>query len=299
MAGFVRNNYRVYIAIVLSMVFWAFSFVWFKIANEVFQPLSIITLRLILSTLLLWVTFGFIRKIQPIKRDDRKWFLLLAFLEPFLYFMGESYGLLYVTSTQASVIVSTIPLFSTIAAFIFYGERLTRLNILGIVISVTGVTLIVINPDLSSKTPLKGIVLMLLAVFSAVAYAVVVKKLSARYNPFTLVTVQNGIGIFMFLPFFLFFEWKTLVSTPVTTSSVMAVIQLAVFASTFAFLLFIYGIQKIGISKASVFTNSIPVFTAIFAWWLLSDPINLIKAIGIVLAISGLYVSQLKRKKAD
>jgi drug/metabolite transporter (DMT)-like permease len=138
---------------------------------------------------------------------------------------------------------------------------------------------------------------MLLAVFSAVAYAVVVKRLSARYNAFTLVTVQNAIGIFMFLPFLFVFEWKTLISTPVTTSSVLAIIQLAVFASTMAFLLFIYGIQKIGISRASVFTNSIPVFTALFAWWLLSDPIGLQKVLGIVLAISGLYVSQLKTRQ--
>ncbi len=289
------SNFRVYLAIVLSMVFWAFSFVWFKIANQVFLPISIITIRLIISTLLLVVTFSFIKKLQPVQKGDRKWFLLLAFLEPFLYFMGESFGLLYITSTQASVIVSTIPLFASVAAFIFYGERLTWINICGIIISVIGVTLIVINPDLSSRTPLKGVLLMLLAVFSAVAYALVVKRLSVRYNPFTLVTVQNGIGILMFLPFFLIFELKAFLSTPVTTSSVMAVIQLAVFASTLAFLLFIYGIQKIGISKANVFTNSIPVFTAVFAWWLLGDSINMLKVIGIILAISGLYVSQLKR----
>jgi len=290
------SNFRVYLAIVLSMIFWAFSFVWFKIANQVFLPISIITIRLIISTLLLVVTFSFIKKLQPVQKGDRKWFLLLAFLEPFLYFMGESFGLLYITSTQASVIVSTIPLFASVAAFIFYGERLTWINICGIIISVIGVTLIVINPDLSSQTPLKGVLLMLLAVFSAVAYALVVKRLSVRYNPFTLVTVQNGIGIFMFLPFFLIFELKTFLSTPVTTSSVMAVVQLAVFASTLAFLLFIYGIQKIGISKANVFTNSIPVFTAVFAWWLLGDAINMLKVFGIILAISGLYISQLKTK---
>ncbi len=291
------NNFRVYFAIVLSMVLWAFSFVWFKIANEVFQPLSIITLRLIISTSLLGVTFSFIRKLQRIEKSDRKWFLLLAFLEPFLYFMGESFGLLYVTSTQASVIVSTIPLFASVAGFVFYRERINRLNLFGIGISVIGVTLIVLNPELNSKTPLKGILLMILAVFSAVAFALVVKKLSLKYNTYTLVTAQNGIGIFLFLPFFLFFEWNTLISTPITTSSVLAVIQLAVFASTLAFLLFVYGIQKIGVSRANVFTNSIPVFTALFAWWILGDSINFQKAFGIVLAISGLYVSQLKRSK--
>lgn len=292
------RDFKVYTGIVFSMILWAFSFVWFKIANESFQPLTIITLRLIISTLILGITFSIIRKIQKVEKNDRKWFVLLAFLEPFLYFMGESYGLLYVSSTQASVIVSTIPLFATIAAFIFFGERLTVINILGILISVAGVSLIVINPDLSVKTPLIGILLMLLAVFSAVAYALVVKKLSAKYNPFTLVTIQNGIGILMFLPFFFVFEWNNFISAPVSVPSIMAVIQLAFFASTLAFLFFIYGIQKIGISKANIFTYSIPVFTSIFAWWLLNDPVNLQKAAGIVLAISGLYVSQIKQRKA-
>lgn len=284
-------------AIVLAMVFWAFSFVWFKIANEVFQPLTIITLRLILSTLLLGITFSVLKKLQRIEAGDRKWFVLLAFLEPFLYFMGESFGLLYVTSTQASVMVSTIPLFASLAAFLFFGERLTMVNIAGIVISMAGVVLIVVNPDLASKTPVKGILLMLLAVLSAVAYALVVKRLTVKYNTLTVVTVQNGIGIFMFLPFFLVFEGKMFLSTPVTIPAIMALLQLSVFASTLAFLFFVYGMKIIGISKANVFTNSIPVFTALFAWWLLGDPINLQKVAGIVLAISGLYVSQLKPRK--
>lgn len=292
-----RNNIWVYVAIVLAMIFWAFSFVWFKIANEAFQPLTIITLRLILSTLLLGITFSFLKKLQRIEKGDRKWFVLLAFLEPFLYFMGESFGLLYVTSTQASVMVSTIPLFASLAAFLFFGERLTVINVTGIIISMGGVVLIVVNPDLASKTPVKGILLMLLAVLSAVAYALVVKRLTVKYNTFTVVTVQNGIGIVMFLPFFLVFEGKVFLSTPVTMPAIMALLQLAVFASTLAFLFFVYGMKIIGISKANVFTNSIPVFTALFAWWLLGDPINLQKVAGIILAISGLYVSQLKPRK--
>lgn len=291
------TDFRVYVAIILAMIFWAFSYVWFKIANEVFGPISIITLRLLISTILLGITFSFIRKLQPIRRCDIKWFLLLAFLEPFLYFMGESFGLLYVTATQASVMISTIPLFATVAAYIFFRERLTMLNLLGIVISVFGVSLIVINPDLSSKTPLKGVLLMMVAVFSAVGYALIAKKLTVRYNSFTMVTLQNIIGVVMFLPFLLYFEWESLVSTRVTVPAVLAVLQLALFASTLAFLFFIYGIQKIGISRANVFTNSIPVFTALFAYWMLGDPINWLKIVGIIMAISGLFVSQLKRKK--
>ena len=64
---------------------------------------------------------------------SRKWlfwayggglFLLMALFEPFIYFLGESYGLLYVSSTVAAVIVATIPLISPLFAWYFFREKL-------------------------------------------------------------------------------------------------------------------------------------------------------------------------------
>ncbi|MDO9613572.1 MAG: DMT family transporter, partial [Bacteroidota bacterium] len=115
-------------AAILSMIFWSFSFVWIKIVYEAYGPLTTILFRLIISTGLLLVFTILSRKLQKIKAGDLKLFILMAFFEPFLYFMGESYGLLYVSSTVASVIVATIPLFSPIAAWYFYKEKLSRTN---------------------------------------------------------------------------------------------------------------------------------------------------------------------------
>lgn len=291
-----RADLKVFVILTLSMVFWAFSFVWIKIAYEVFLPLTTVTLRLVLSSAMMLTLFKIMGKLQPVQPADRKWFVLLAFFEPFMYFMGESFGLQVVSSTLGSVIVSTIPLFTPITAWLFLKERLSVVNIIGIMVSFVGVAVMVVERDFSLAAPAYGIALMFLAVAAALGYAIVLKHLSAKYNPFSIIAWQNFIGIFMFLPFFFTFEWQSFVSTPVTMRAAMAVLQLTVFASSLAFVFFTYGVQRIGVSRSNVFTNTIPVFTAVFAYWLLDEPMSLNKWLGIAIVIFGLSVTQIRRR---
>jgi len=293
------TNIRVFTALLLSMIFWSFSFVWVKIAYEVFGPLTTVTIRLILSSAMLFIIVGSMGKLQKIARGDWKWFVLLAFFEPFLYFMGESFGLKVVSSTLGSVIVSTIPLFTPLTAWLFLKEKLSWINFLGIIISFVGVGCIVVEKDFSLAAPGYGIALMFFAVFSALGYAVVLKKMSHHYNAFTIITWQNFIGIFMFLPFFVTFEWHQFVNTPITSRALLAIVQLTVFASSLAFILFTYGIQRIGVTRANVFTNTIPIFTAILAWWVLDEPLKATTWLGIAIVIGGLFITQFKFRRND
>lgn len=86
-------------------------------------------------------------------------------------------------------------------------------------------------------------------------------------------------------------------ATPFNREAMIAIVYLAVFASTLAFIFFTYSVRQFGITKANMFTNTIPVFTAIFAWLILGDVINLQKIIGIFVVISGLFVAQISFKK--
>lgn len=146
------------------MVFWSFSFVWIKIVYEAYGPLTTVLLRLLISTGLMLIFTILTRKLQVIKSGDFKLFILLAFFEPFLYFMGESYGLKYVSSTVASVIVATIPLFSPIAAWYFYKEKLSRTNLYGLIITFLGVSLVVLDSSFNFTASPLGISLEFLAV---------------------------------------------------------------------------------------------------------------------------------------
>ena len=100
----------------------------------------------------------------------------------------------------------------------------------------------------------------------------------------------------MFAPFFFLWEYNELLNSNITTQSWLAVIQLAVFASSLAFILFTKALKHLGIAKTNVFANLIPVFTAFFAWWLRGDIIDIQKWVGIAIVVTGLFVSQIKKK---
>jgi drug/metabolite transporter (DMT)-like permease len=284
-------------AALLSMIFWSFSFVWVKIAYLAYGPLTVIFFRLILSVGLLFIISFFLRRLQKLARKDYGIFLLLALFEPFLYFMGESYGLLYVSSTVAAVIVATIPLFAPITAWYFFRERLSLMNIAGLFISFLGVCLVILNNDLSFSASPKGVMLEFMAVFAAVGYSTVLRKLAFRYNTFTIIFYQNFIGIFMFLPFWSIFEAGGFINTPFHWQAFRAIILLSVFASTFAFILFTYSVRSIGINRSNMFVNLIPVFVAIFAWFILGDQLTVQKFIGITVVICGLFLAQIRRRR--
>ncbi len=280
------------------MIFWAFSFVWVKQAFTSFEPFTVVFFRLLISAIVLFTILKTIKQLTPLKKQDIKWFAILAFFEPFLYFLGESYGLTVVSSTMGAVIVSTIPLFAPIADRFFFKAKITGLNIIGIVISFSGVLIIILEKDLSLNAPLYGILLVFMAVFAAIGYTVVLKKIPLHYNAVSIITYQNAIGVFYFLPLFLIFDIRDIDINTISSEAVWAIVQLAIFASSIAFIFFTYSIRIIGITKANAFVNLIPVFTAIFAWWLLDEPLTLKKFIGIGVVIGGVLISQIKRKKS-
>ena len=286
-------------AALLSMIFWSFSFVWVKIVYVAYGPLTTVLFRLLISSGLLLIFTSLTRKLQKVKKGDLKFFLLLAFFEPFLYFMGESYGLKYVSSTVASVIVATIPLFTPVVAWYFYKEKLSYTNIFGLFITFFGVSLVVLDTSFNFTASPLGVSLEFMAVAGAIGYASLLKGISHRYNTFTIITYQNLIGAAFFLPFWLSFEMKEFTTVTFNAEAFTAIIKLAIFASTFAFILFTYSIRNQGINKSNVFINVIPVFVAIFAFFILGDKLNFHQMIGIAIVISGLFLAQInwKRKK--
>ena len=283
-----------YLFAVLAMLFWGLTFVWSKIALDYYEPVTLIFIRLVISATLLGLAIKIFGNYQKIDRTDRKWFMILALAEPFFYFLGENYGLKYVSSTISSVIIATIPLFSPFAAYLFTRERTGIFSWLGIVVSFLGIIILIVNPDLSLNAEPKGIAFLFLAVGSALVYSAYVKKLTVKYNALNIIVRQNLIGAIYFLPIFLIFEFKTFINIQPTRELVLAVLQLAVFGSCIAFIFFTMAIAKLGMVKANIFTNLIPVFTAVFSYFVLYEVFNVQKITGIVLVLLGIVVSQMR-----
>jgi drug/metabolite transporter (DMT)-like permease len=71
------------------------------------------------------------------------------------------------------------------------------------------------------------------------------------------------------------------------------IIELSIFASCGAFILFAYSVKNMGITKANVFSNCIPVFTAFFSFILMGDRLTVQNITGMAIVIAGLFMSQM------
>jgi len=280
------------------MLFWGMSFVWTSILLKSYQPVSIIFIRLVISTIFLFGVSWVLKNRELIRRSDYLLFFLSALFNPFLYFLCENYGLKYSSSTIASVVIATIPVFSPLVGWSFFREKLALINIAGLFISFGGVVLMLINKDLSLSVDKKGIIFLSGAVLSALVYSAMVRKLPFRYKPLTIIKYQNLIGIFLFFPIFLLFESRSAFTVKLNFEIISSFLFLAILASSLSYVFYTKSIQMLGISKANIFSNLIPVFTAIFSFFLLSEHFTLHKTAGILMVICGVYISELNARRS-
>jgi drug/metabolite transporter (DMT)-like permease len=281
------------------MIFWSFSFIWFKVANKTFHPITIVFIRLLFSVILMTAFLLITRNYMKIRKPDRKLFLMLALFEPFFYFLGESFGLTYVSATVCSVLISTIPVFAAIGARLIFKEKLKAINYAGIITSFFGVLVFIFNTDGSISLSVKGLGLLSLAVISAVGYNLTLSRLVGTYSPVYIVNVQNLLGAILFLPLFLIFDFKHFLSAPFTFGMFRPIIELSIFASCGAFILFAYSVKNMGITRANVFSNCIPVFTAIFSFFLMGDKLTVQNITGMAIVIAGILMSQMNGKNKN
>lgn len=277
------------------MLFWGMSFVWTAILLRNYEPITIIILRLFISTLVLLLWLKLFKKFQKIKKSDYKLFLISSLLNPFFYFIGENYGVKLTSPTVSAVMIAMIPLFVPILAYFSLKERLSWVNVAGLVVSFGGVLIILLRNDLSFEFSTLGILALLFAVISAVGYTIYLKKLTLTYNPIFIIAVQNMLGFLFFLPLFLTIELDQFLAVKPNTEMIVSLLALAVFCSSLAYVGFTIAMRDIGVSKANVFANLIPVFTGIFSYFVIGEELNSQKVLGIFIVVGGLFVSQIKK----
>ena len=282
---------------IMPMMFWGMSFVWTKVVYRTYGPVTTITLRLIIATILLSLFIRLMGKQEKIAREDWKFFFLLAFLSPFCYFLGESYGVKYVSATLASVSIATIPVVTPIFAALILHERLSLTNVIGLLLSFAGVTVMVVDRNFTIAASPIGLAALGFAVLSAVGYGLLIKNFSEKYSSLTIVNLQNLIGIAYFLPVLLMTEARDMIRITPTWELAGTLLLLAVLCSTVAIILLTVTIREIGVSRANIYTNTIPVFTAIFAWIVLGEALDARRTIGMAIVLAGLFLSQITRRK--
>lgn len=293
-----RKSIIAYVSIIFSMIFWGISFVWTKeLLNANFPVFLILTIRLAIASLLMFSVFKLMGKLERIEKTDLPKFFLLALFEPFLYFIGENFSMHFVDASFAAIMIALLPIVNPIALHIFNKDKIGWNLLFGAVISVIGIMIMSTNPEGEIKISWQGTLLLLLAVFAGSGYSVILSRLINKYNPITITTTQNIVGILYFLPCLLIFDLDKISSVVWTKDAILSLVFLAIFCSAGAFMLYSYSAKLLSVIKVSIFTNAIPVVTIIVAIMLGQELFSFLKVLGILIVVSGLLLSQFGFKK--
>ena len=289
-----NRTYIVHLAGVVAMIFWGMSFVWSTQVYQNLNPTATIFLRLVVATIFFTAILFTFRLNEKVKKEHLGLFALAAMFEPFLYFIFEGYGLKNTSPIIGSGIIAMIPLVTPIAAHFFLKERLTPMNIVGFIISFIGVIVLLLNKDLEFIASPKGILFLCGAVLVAVGYSIALIRLTKLYKPLTITWVQNIIGMLYFFPLTLIMERFEPSNFANVGGYIVPLICLGVFCSAIAYALWAFAFSKLGASRANVYSNLIPVFTAIFSYFIIHEALTANKIIGILVVVVGLILSQMK-----
>lgn len=287
---------------ITAMIFWGISYVWTTIVFEFYQPVTIMFVRLSISAAMMFVVIRLGRQFRRIERQDYIPFLILSFFSPFCYFLAETFGLKLVSPTIAAVVIATIPLFAPFLGFFAFREKLSVINVAGFLVSFAGIWVMVLDQNFRFTASPWGVTLLFLAVAAALANIVFLKRLAVKYNPFTIIFVQNSLGALMFLPLFVIFEFHEFLLIRPSAEAIGSLVALSVFGSSLAFVFYTASVRTLGIARTSIFGNLVPVFAAMSSLILLKETINAGKIVGMLLVICGLLLTQLSslnRKKTS
>lgn len=295
-----QNKALIYLAPALAVLFWGMSYIWADslIGNGI-PVFYFVFVRILFAGIIMLLLNLVTSGLQPIRRKDIPKFFLVSFCEPFIYFICETYGIKATGSpTLSALIIATIPIFSIGAGIIFFKEKITRLNCIGMLMSLVGIVLVAMSKGELGENFIWGIILLFIAVLSEVGHASLTRSLVDSYSSQNIVMYQFLIGSLYLLPLFL---WKGLgsfdASVYLSIDVWIPILCLAILCSSVAFTLWVSTIKSLGVAKSSIFSALIPVVSALIAWVIGREVLTTRQWIGIAIAVLGVILSQYVSKE--
>jgi len=280
---------------ILTSTIFGLSFLFSKKALNIVEPFTLLSFRflaafMIMSLLLL---FGIIK--INYKGKNIKNLIVLGLTQPIIYFIFETYGIQFSSSSQAGLMIALIPIFVTILSAYALKETPSKLQCTFIFLSVSGVVFIVLmNGSSSSGGSLLGIFLLLGAVLSAAVFNILSRKFSEKFSPMELTYAMMAMGavFFNFVSICNHIRANTLTQyfSPLKNRNfIMSIAYLGILSSIIAFFLINFTLSRIEASKSAIFANLSTIVSIMAGVVLLHESFKLYHLIGSILILLGVW----------
>jgi drug/metabolite transporter (DMT)-like permease len=211
----------------------------------------------------------------------------------------QYWALEHTQALNTLLLQSAGPLFVAVWSLILLGVRLTLAQACGIVLSLTGVLVILLHGDLTTLKNIefnKGDIIFTVALAIFGLYSVLSLK-RPQISGLSFVGFTFGCGAACLIPF-LIWELLTRPVMQLDGTNLLTLFYVAVFPSTLAYLCFNRGVLLIGANRAAPFFHVVPVFGSVMAIVFLGERPQLFHIIGFALVLTGVFVASRKPAKA-
>ena len=293
------NTIKAHAALIGTNIFFAinFSAVKYLINNHLIFPFGLNFIRMLFTTILLWMFYYLSPEKVQVQKIHFKRFLLCAMLGIVINQLLFIKGLSMTYSIHASLLMLTTPIFITIIAAFILKEKLTSFKISGLSMGVLGALVLILarKSSGSGSDIFWGDIFVIINAISYSFYFILVKPLMKRYSAMSVIRLLFTIGTVVALPFC----WKEFIATPWHQYDLLSALILAliVVGGTFgAYTLNLYGIKHLGASVSGSYIYTQPFFATVIAMIFMNETLDIYKIIGGVFIFAGVY---LVNKKND
>lgn len=279
------------------MLFWGGTFIAGRILADSVPPTEAALMRFVLAAVALaFLTRLIDGHLRLPPRKELPGLLLLGLTGVFCYNICFFSGLKHIEAGRASLIIALNPMAITIGAVLFFGERLSLLQCLGLFISLSGAFLVISNGDptvLLSGGFGKGEMAIIGCVISWAGYSLIGRSVLKSMTPLSAVFYSTLFGSFM-----LFLATLADGTLPAPGSydgaDWLSLLFLGFLGTAAGFSLYYRAITMIGSARSSVFINLVPLFSILLAWLLLGETVNISVLIGGAILMAGVYLTNKK-----
>lgn len=278
-----------------------------KLAITEIDPFVFNSVRLTLSGIVLGVCAWFENKHRPQPSGlenppstFKKWLMigLFAIFSGAVYQIIFVIGMWWTTAGNTALIMSSMPMWTAILAFLLYSEKIGKAWI-GLGITFLGTIVVTLQKSgisLESEN-LFGNILVLVAAIAWAIGAVVSRPMLNYISPIRLAffATAGTLPIHFLMP--TVFPSANGFSGILAPEILACILYSGIFSTGLAYAMWNYGVQKLGASYASVYQNLVPLVALIAAWFFLSETISPMQLLGGFLIIFGLFVTRKIRSK--
>jgi drug/metabolite transporter (DMT)-like permease len=284
----------VYIKLILTAFFWGGTFIAGRALAQNVGPFSAAFLRFLIASVLLFLMVRrFHGGLPRLERKQAFAVFLLGITGVFAYNAFFFSGLRLVDAGRASLIIANNPIAIAVFSALLFGERLTLVKTMGVLLSVTGALVVILKGSLTTIMEGGigwGEIYIMGCVASWATYSLLGRVVLKHLSPLVSVCYSAAIGtILLFVPA----VWEGLLGDLVTYSSWdwVSIAFLGVFGTVFGFIWYYQGIRAIGAVRASLFINFVPVFAILLAFLILNEPVTPSLLAGAAFISVGVYLT--------